>query len=310
MATRPRYIYLKLFDDCNARCKMCDCWKVKSPRRDITHYQVLLERLLAPGVSDVRFTGGEPLLYRGLPSLIRQVTEAGSWASVITNSWLLPTRIRELVDSGTREVVISIDSVGTVHDEIRGTAGLFDRCIRGMSLVRNAGLSLGVNTVLQAANIDYLHELADQLLDVDRRPFWWHLIPVRDDQALRPSDAQIAGFRDVLPELWAMTAAVGTRLLADAAMFGPPGSAPCSVPKDVAYIDGESGAVFGCNMLTYVEEPIGNVLQTSLIDIYDGAPARDLVDRCANALNAGCARCDASSRSMNYLFIERTRSSS
>lgn len=307
---RPRYIYLKLFDDCNARCNMCDCWTVKSPRRDVAHYQAVLDRLLTSEVSDVRFTGGEPLLYRALPALIRQVTDAGSRASVITNGWLLPTRIRELVDAGTREVVVSVDGGRAVHDGVRGTAGLFDRCVRAMSLVRGADLSLGVNTVLQAVNIDHLHALAHQLLSADLRPSWWHLIPVRDNPALCPSDSQIATFRGGLPGLRAKTAAVGIQLVADATMFDPFGSAPCSVPQKISYIDGESGAMYGCNMLAYVEKPTGNIIETSPTDIYDGELARELVDRCAQGENGGCARCDASSRSMNHLFMERAISSS
>src|SRR5438270_12525867 len=96
MEGNPSYIYFKLFDDCNARCNMCACWQHKSPRRDPEHYCLALQNIVGSGVRNVRFTGGEPLLYRHLPSLIEQVSSAGVRASVITNGWLLPTRVRDL----------------------------------------------------------------------------------------------------------------------------------------------------------------------------------------------------------------------
>jgi MoaA/NifB/PqqE/SkfB family radical SAM enzyme len=305
-AAIPSYVYLKLFDDCNARCNMCDCWQAQGARLNPSHYNAVVGRLAAAGVREVRFTGGEPLLYRQLPAVIEYAVQSGLRVSVITNGWLLPTRLPELVTAGCREVVVSVDGTQPTHDAIRGRNGLFDRCLRGMALARTAGLSLVVNTVLQSSNADSLDALSGVLLAARHRPVWWHLIPVRDRPDLHPSAAQIASLRGCLPQLRDACRRAGTELVADSAIFEPQGRSECPVPQGIAYIDGESGQVHGCNMLSYVGDPIGNVLTTPLTDIYRDHAARQLQGACAVGAYSGCDRCDKSSRGMNLLFIERS----
>ena len=70
--------YFKLFDNCNARCNMCDCWLRPRSSRDLAHYLDVLERVLAARPRSIRFTGGEPLLLRGLPAL---VATAAKWVA-------------------------------------------------------------------------------------------------------------------------------------------------------------------------------------------------------------------------------------
>lgn len=305
----PAYVYVKIFDDCNAECLMCDCWKHTTPRLPVAHYRSILERLVLGGVAEARFTGGEPLLYRPLPELISQVARSGARASCITNGWLLPARADELIDAGATEIVVSLDAAGPLHDVIRGRSGLFDRCMRGAAAVRARGVPVGVNTVLQRSNIDVLPELASTLLDWDVAPAWWHLIPIRDEPGLRPEDEQIAGFLARIPALTELMARSGCRLVTHPRMFELSSAALnlCLVPHDIAYVDGWSGAVFGCNMLAYVDGSIGNLTTDSVDELWAGESARRLIMECGAGVHAGCGRCDHSSRSMNQLFIERAR---
>src|SRR5436305_12157079 len=105
----PSYVYFKLVDNCNARCNMCQCWHVKYPLMPPEHYLRVLDGLVGSGVREVRFTGGEPLLYRHLPSLLEHAARLGAHASVITNGWLLPARVDDLAAAGCSEVVVIVD---------------------------------------------------------------------------------------------------------------------------------------------------------------------------------------------------------
>jgi organic radical activating enzyme len=78
-------VYFKLFDNCNAKCNMCDCWERPRSRKNIGHYEAVLASVLAAGPRSIRFTGGEPLLFRELPRLVRLAAEAGVRVSVISN---------------------------------------------------------------------------------------------------------------------------------------------------------------------------------------------------------------------------------
>lgn len=305
MTHGPSFVYFKLFDDCNARCNMCDCWINHTRRRDPAHYIDQLDKLMSSEFREVRFTGGEPLLYKDLASLIEHVVRNGRIASVISNGWLLPARLDEIADAGVSEVILSIDGPRPIHDEIRGLVGLFDRCVDSMSRVRNAGLSLGINTVLQARNIQHIYDLSRLIVRAHAAaPSWWHLIPVRDNVELSPSAFQVVEFVDLLPRIRASVLAAGTVLIADVEMFRG-GLSPCHVPRDIAFVDGQSGLVYGCNMLAYGDEPVGDLSSVTMADISSTSAFTDLINKCANGKNSACGRCDSSSRAMNTMFIRR-----
>src|SRR4051812_24903245 len=85
---RLQLAYLNLFDDCNVRCNMCDCWQLPRPRRSGADYLEALELVLGQRPAAIRFTGGEPLLLRTLPDLVRRAAVSGARVSVITNGRL------------------------------------------------------------------------------------------------------------------------------------------------------------------------------------------------------------------------------
>src|SRR5216110_2612933 len=76
---RPlRNLRLSVTDRCNLRCEYCmpEDDYVWLPREDVLHFEetsALLDVFLALGIEKVRLTGGEPLLRRDLPALVRML---------------------------------------------------------------------------------------------------------------------------------------------------------------------------------------------------------------------------------------------
>jgi cyclic pyranopterin phosphate synthase len=71
-------------------------------------------RLLVPlGVRSVRLTGGEPLVRRGLPELVRMLRtiEGLEDLSLTTNGYLLEGMAEALVDAGLERINVSLDSL-------------------------------------------------------------------------------------------------------------------------------------------------------------------------------------------------------
>ena len=67
---------LSVTDRCNLRCQYCMPEEdyVWLPKGDVLHFEeisTLVDVFLACGVDKIRLTGGEPLLRRDLPTLIR-----------------------------------------------------------------------------------------------------------------------------------------------------------------------------------------------------------------------------------------------
>lgn len=291
-------LYFALFDDCNVKCDICDCWRKPPDRRTTPFYLDKLTRALSLRPLAVRFTGGEPLLLAGLPTLVATAAQTGSRVSVITNGRLLPSKAATLAESGCQEVVVSIDGVGDAHDQMRGTPRLFHRLSQGLRQVCQTRMAYGVNTVVRSTNIDALTSIADFLRDQPRPPSWWHLIPVRDRPALVPSQPERGRLPAIIHGVRSRLETSGTTVVAEADMFDEHGPVACDVPDFAAFLRADTGELFGCNMLAYSRHPIGN-LDAWITAGAPGPAAAALRQRCRAGANPDCGRCDRSSRTMN-----------
>jgi GTP 3',8-cyclase len=105
-------------DRCNFRCQYCMPadglpWL---ERDEILHFEEIerLVRVMAPmGVTDLRLTGGEPLVRREFPRLVAMLAAVPGIEdlSLTTNGYLLDRHADALVGAGITRVNISIDSL-------------------------------------------------------------------------------------------------------------------------------------------------------------------------------------------------------
>ena len=134
---------LALTYDCNARCTMCDIWKIKdSPALSLVDLAKLPDSLL-----DVNLSGGEPFLRKDLPEIVAVVKKACPKARLVisSNGFLTPvidkamTKILKIApDIG---VAFSIDGIGEMHDEMRGIPGGFERVMDSLKLLKKMGMT-------------------------------------------------------------------------------------------------------------------------------------------------------------------------
>jgi cyclic pyranopterin phosphate synthase len=111
------YLRLSVTDRCNLRCIYCmpDEGVQLVEHSDLLSFEEI-ERLAlvfrSLGIRKVRVTGGEPLLRRGLPDLVRRIGEIGFDEIVLTtNGILLPEMAADLRKAGVSRVNISLDSL-------------------------------------------------------------------------------------------------------------------------------------------------------------------------------------------------------
>jgi cyclic pyranopterin phosphate synthase len=116
---RPlRSLRLSVTDRCNLRCEYCMpedeyAWL---PREDILHFEeisALVDVFIALGVDKVRLTGGEPLLRRDLPNLVRLLSakEGLQDLALTTNGILLAAHVDALKAAGLKRLTVSIDTL-------------------------------------------------------------------------------------------------------------------------------------------------------------------------------------------------------
>jgi MoaA/NifB/PqqE/SkfB family radical SAM enzyme len=158
---RLRLLTVEVTKRCNARCEFCDYWR--EPRGpELDDYAPIVRRF-DPLV--VTFSGGEPLVRRDFPEVVRRVRAADPdvYLSMVTNGAVLTVeRARELREAGIDQLSISLDYPDERHDEARGIPGLAAR-IRGL-LGPLAGVgfdAVTVNTVLKEDNLDRIPSIIE-----------------------------------------------------------------------------------------------------------------------------------------------------
>jgi cyclic pyranopterin phosphate synthase len=126
-------------DKCNFRCTYCMPAEGLEwlPRNEILDYEEI-ERLVrimaAMGVEEVRLTGGEPLVRRELPTLVRLLADVPgvSDLSLTTNGILLDRLAGPLVDAGLRRLNVSLDSLSHVRFAEITRRDALDRVLAGL----------------------------------------------------------------------------------------------------------------------------------------------------------------------------------
>src|SRR5581483_3444171 len=104
-------------DRCNLRCTYCMPEDVTFlDKRELLTFEEMAAfvRAAAPlGIDKVRLTGGEPLLRRGLPELVRQLAAipGGRDLGRTTNGLLPAAQARPLYDAGLRRLNVSLDTL-------------------------------------------------------------------------------------------------------------------------------------------------------------------------------------------------------
>ena len=167
---RPlRNLRLSVTDRCNLRCEYCmpEDDYVWLPREDVLHFEetsALVDVFLSLGVDKIRLTGGEPLLRRDVPSLVRMIaTKPGlKDLALTTNGVLLADQVDALKSAGLERITVSLD---TLHRDRFRKLTRFDQLEAvhaGIAAARRAFGRLKIDTVvIRGVNDDELVPLIE-----------------------------------------------------------------------------------------------------------------------------------------------------
>ena len=125
----------------------------------------LVRIFIATGVTKIRFTGGEPLLRRELPELVRMVAALPGLEdlALTTNGVLLPELAQDLRAAGLRRLTVSLDTLRPDRFQALSDTDLpLARVLAGLEAACAAGFApLKLNCVLQrGVNEDEILDLA------------------------------------------------------------------------------------------------------------------------------------------------------
>jgi GTP 3',8-cyclase len=163
---RPlKSLRLSVTDRCNLRCSYCmpEEEYVWLPREDVLTFEemtTLTGYFTDLGVDKVRLTGGEPLLRRDLPRLIRLLLQNHSIKEIAltTNGVLLSDQAEALYEAGLHRVTVSLDTLRPERFRQLTRRDEYARVLEGIESVGRAGFTgLKLDTVaLRGFNDDEL----------------------------------------------------------------------------------------------------------------------------------------------------------
>lgn len=141
-------------DRCNLRCFYCmPAENVPFlPKPELLTYEEIVRVVqvaVSLGVSNVRLTGGEPLVRRDLPILIEKLAAIPALSlGLTTNGILLAEAARPLFDAGLRRINVSLDALDAqTFREITRRDG-YEKVLEGIEAAKRTGFeSIKLNAV-------------------------------------------------------------------------------------------------------------------------------------------------------------------
>jgi cyclic pyranopterin phosphate synthase len=152
-----RTLRVSLLNHCNLGCVYCVAGDSEVKAVNSTHSSLPVSGLLEIiarlhgqlGLSTIRLTGGEPLLYHGLTDLISGIRDMGiSAIKLTTNGFLLERLALPLKQAGMASINVSLDAVDENVFYKMSRRHCVERVIRGIDTALQAGLEVKINSVV------------------------------------------------------------------------------------------------------------------------------------------------------------------
>lgn len=116
----------------------------------------------------INFTGGDPLLKKGIFELIDYATRKGIWVGILGNPNLItPKTAKRLKKAGLKSYQISIDGLEKTHDKLRGRKEYFRQAIKCLPILKEADIKTVVMFTLSKVN---KNELIPLIKFLSRQP--------------------------------------------------------------------------------------------------------------------------------------------
>jgi radical SAM protein with 4Fe4S-binding SPASM domain len=325
-----REMKIHLTGKCNQKCLMCGNWRTPYSEEDLSNDDVkrIIYQAKQLGLRNVKFFGGEPLMYEGFTDLVKYATELGIHSNVVTNGALLTkSLVPEIMRAGLDDMIISIDGPNSkIHDGIRGIPGSFERVVVGISRLyeeksRNPkDFKISANSIVCQENYRHLAQLFDfcanqgistitlnPVVSTHRSEYYSDKDSSNENMSL--SLSEIAEYNKfIVPELIKKSNLYGFNLSKEKIMIF--GESPEDIQSssemdfvsrlgtDVCFrpfyytIIRENGDVLACNRVKGRRyRPIGNIHDSGLSEIWNGEKYQQFRKGVSPISFEDCRRC-------------------
>jgi hopanoid biosynthesis associated radical SAM protein HpnH len=178
LARRKRYPLVLMLEPlfrCNLAC--AGCGKIDYPDKILNQRLSVAECLEAVdscGAPVVSIAGGEPLLHRELPEVVRGIIARRKYVYLCTNALLMEKKIDQYRPSPYFVWSVHLDGDREAHDRSVCQEGVFDRAVAAIRTAKARGFRVNINCTLfnnadperTAAFFDHVRELGVDAITV------------------------------------------------------------------------------------------------------------------------------------------------
>jgi len=161
---------VSLLNTCNLNCFYCTMGSEEEvnfdhrPQKTAAFFSEIISRLHKQlDLETIRLTGGEPLLYRELPMLIRSLKAIGiPKISMTSNGYLLARQAAALKAAGLQSINVSLDAVNEAAFYKMTKRRHLGRVLNGIDVALDSGIQVKLNAVImKGMNEDEIIPLVD-----------------------------------------------------------------------------------------------------------------------------------------------------
>ena len=181
------YLRVSVTDRCDFRCVYCMAENMTFlPRQDLLTLEELdrvCSAFIAQGVRKLRLTGGEPLVRKGIVTLVESLSRhlksgALEELTLTTNGSQLAKYAKELAQHGVKRINVSVDTLDPVKFREITRWGELPKVLDGIKAAQDAGIHVKINAVaLKSVNeheipsmVRWCHEQKTDLTLIETMP--------------------------------------------------------------------------------------------------------------------------------------------
>jgi len=152
LAGRKRYPLVLMLEPlfrCNLAC--AGCGKIDYPDKILNQRMSLADALGAIdecGAPVVVLAGGEPLLHKDLPEIVKGAIARRKFVTVCTNALLLEKAIDQYRPSRYFNWSVHLDGDREMHDKSVCQMGIYDRAVSAIRVAKDRGFRVNINCTL------------------------------------------------------------------------------------------------------------------------------------------------------------------
>ncbi len=164
----PLVLMLEPLFQCNLAC--AGCGKIDYPD-DILRKRLSVEQALAAvdecGAPMISIPGGEPLIHKDMPEIVKGIVARKKFVYLCTNALLLEKKLDDYQPSPYLTFSIHLDGNRERHDASVCREGVFDKVIEVIKLTKNRGFRININcTLFQGEGAAEVAEFFDYITEL------------------------------------------------------------------------------------------------------------------------------------------------